>query len=193
MSSEDWEHPGAILRLWHGHYIMSGWWHGHYIMYRVSLQVYSSYIKHSKRRDYQYLLQQQHPRIPRNPRSKCQLISWINTKYTHSVSLQIKPCSVSNAQSYRVIIVSSCHVNIVSPANPSEWDVSSSLASVITGVTRHQTPGAPGVILSPSCHLSLSLSSELRVWLLSAWHSTVKFASIGITRWVAWLTDQESV
>ena len=78
-----------------------------------------------------------------------------------------------------VIIVSSCHVNIVSPANPSEWDVSSSLASVITGVTRHRALGswrhlvtelsspslwAPGV--TPQC---LTLDSEV-CWVVSVLH-----------------------
>ena len=68
---------------------------------------------------------------------------------------------------HRVIIVSSCHVNIVSLANPSEWDVSTSLASLITRDTRHQSPGWG--LLASSCHqavISLSLVSELRVWLL---------------------------
>ena len=75
-----------------------------------------------------------------------------------------------------IIIVSSCHVNIVpGPGNPSEWDVSSSLASVITPVSSQQTPDSrlPGVILSPSCHP--------RVWLLSpqvVWHSNVNMVSI---------------
>ena len=43
---------------------------------------------------------------------------------------------------HRVIIVSSCLVNIVSLANPSEWDVSTSLSSLITRVTRHRAEGS---------------------------------------------------
>ena len=54
-----------------------------------------------------------------------------------------------------VIIVSSCHVNIVpGPGNPSEWDVSSSPASVITPVSSQQTPDR-----APWRHLVTELSS----------------------------------
>ena len=65
---------------------------------------------------------------------------------------------------HRVIIVSSCRVNIVSLANPSEWDVSTSLASLITRVTSHRAEGSWRHLVTELS--SLSLVSELRVWLL---------------------------